>query len=333
MQADFLKTEHLLVSISTDGCILELFDKTFHVVFASWMVFFLVIFSMISMDLGLAITIEKRVIVEPKNVPNSVWRRWKSLDRGSAVSRIREKLLRVAACMIFRVHILGRVACRIRHMHRRMLMLRHITAVVATLHEIWNLLHRIRVLVWERLLFLTAIGEDFLKVMLVLDALVHHSEVLLVRACWIRLVLLNIWFVLRACIITYVCLAIAWKVVLLVFQNRRQIGVSVDQRTHLLWWKESCAVIVVAVQVVVASHERLFGVLGRSTLVANLCKHINQTQISRLYQFQRCFISNDWNSLPIFALLYKPGKHGQSLNWLTLIDCLASSAFRLPDLP
>ncbi len=64
MQADFLKTEHLLVRISTDSCILELFDKGFHIVFASWMVFFLVILSMVSGDLGLAIAIEKRVIVE-----------------------------------------------------------------------------------------------------------------------------------------------------------------------------------------------------------------------------------------------------------------------------
>lgn len=72
MQADFLKTEHLLVSISTDGCILELLNKGFHIVFASWVVFFLVILSMVSVDLGLAIAIEKCVIVEPKNVPDCI---------------------------------------------------------------------------------------------------------------------------------------------------------------------------------------------------------------------------------------------------------------------
>ncbi len=72
MQADFLKTEHLLVRISTDSCILELFDKCFHIIFASWMVVFLVILSVISMDLGLAIPVEKCVIVEAKNVPDCI---------------------------------------------------------------------------------------------------------------------------------------------------------------------------------------------------------------------------------------------------------------------
>ena len=220
MQSDLLQTQNLLLWFVIGGCGLKLMHEWLHYILTSWNILFWSLLSRFSFSIAVTILwthLAVGVSTEAEDIADSIRGCWESFNRHTTVATVIEEL---SLGELVLVPARWRVAV----WEDSQLM----NLLLGHLQEVRHLLHRTWVLISERLLLATIAWKDTLVRMLVFNALMHHAKVLLIRV-WIVYFRRIIWCAYQAC-------AVSREIILLIFQNRRQVGILVSGWVRLLRW-------------------------------------------------------------------------------------------------